>query len=220
MELIVSVVAAYLLGSISFSYVVAWNIKKIDIRQHGSGNAGATNILRVLGKGPAITVLALDILKGIVAVWLAKLLEWSNMLPHFSPLGEVEGLAPALAGLAAILGHNWPIYYGFKGGKGVATAIGVIGSLVFFPAVYVGITAILSIVITRYVSLGSLIFGVGTPVILWFTKDYYGHPDPYFYLTALLGIMSLWKHRTNIKRLIKGDESKIGEKSVRKEGNA
>ncbi|SDH08099.1 acyl-phosphate glycerol-3-phosphate acyltransferase [Alteribacillus persepolensis] len=212
MELIVSVIAAYLLGSISFSYVVARKIMKIDIRQHGSGNAGATNILRVLGKGPAILVLSLDIAKGIVAVWLAKWLEMMGFLPAITPLGEWEGLAPAAAGLAAILGHNWPVYYGFKGGKGVATAIGVVGSLVFFPAVYVGIVAILVIVITRYVSLGSLIFAVFTPVFIWVTKDYYGHPGPYFYLTALLGVISVWKHRTNVQRLVNGTESKIGRK--------
>ncbi|WP_240377096.1 glycerol-3-phosphate 1-O-acyltransferase PlsY [Bacillus piscicola] len=217
MELIVSIIAGYLLGSISFSYVVAWNIKKIDIRKHGSGNAGATNILRVLGKGPAITVLSLDILKGIAAVWLAKGLEATAFLPALTPLGNMEGLAPALAGLAAILGHNWPIFYGFKGGKGVAPAIGVVSSLVFIPAVYIGIVAILAIVVTRYVSLGSLIFGAGTPLIIWLTKDYYSIPDPYFYLTALLGLMSLWKHRTNIGRLVKGEENKIGEKHI-KEG--
>ncbi|MFB4163433.1 glycerol-3-phosphate 1-O-acyltransferase PlsY [Alteribacillus sp. JSM 102045] len=214
MELIVSVIAAYLLGSISFSYVIAQKMMKIDIRQHGSGNAGATNILRVLGKGPAILVLSLDILKGITAVWIAKWLEIAEVFPPLTPIGEVEGLAPALAGLAAILGHNWPVYYGFKGGKGVATAIGVVSSLVFFPAIYVGIAAIAAIAVTRYVSLGSLIFAVATPLLIWFTQDYYGHPDPYFYLTASLGLISVWKHRTNVERLLKGTENKIGEKKM------
>ncbi|SDH40084.1 glycerol-3-phosphate 1-O-acyltransferase PlsY [Alteribacillus bidgolensis] len=214
MELLVSIIAAYLLGSISFSYVIAQKMMKIDIRQHGSGNAGATNILRVLGKGPAILVLSLDIFKGIAAVWFAKWLEMSGIFPVFTSLGEMDGLAPALAGLAAILGHNWPVYYGFKGGKGVATAVGVVGSLVFFPAVYVGIVSILAIVVTRYVSLGSLIFAAATPILIWFTKEHYGHPDPYFYLTALLGLMSVWKHRTNVERLIKGTENKIGEKKL------
>src|SRR5690625_1872202 len=116
MELIVSIIIAYLLGSISFSYVVAWQIKKIDIREHGSGNAGATNILRVLGKGPAILVLSLDILKGVVSVWIARGIEYWDVLPTWTTVGEIEGIAPALAGLAAILGHNWPIYFRFKGG--------------------------------------------------------------------------------------------------------
>ncbi|MDA3130209.1 glycerol-3-phosphate 1-O-acyltransferase PlsY [Aliibacillus thermotolerans] len=214
MELIVSIIIAYLLGSISFSYVVAWQIKKIDIREHGSGNAGATNILRVLGKGPAILVLSLDILKGVVSVWIARGIEYWDVLPTWTTVGEIEGIAPALAGLAAILGHNWPIYFRFKGGKGVATAIGVVGSLVFFPAVYIGIIAILSIFITRYVSLGSLIFAAGTPIILMVTNQHYDHPSPYIYLTTLLGVISVWKHRENIKRLLNGTENKIGEKKA------
>lgn len=212
MELIVSIIVAYLLGSISFSYVVAWQMKKIDIREHGSGNAGATNVLRVLGKGPAILVLSLDILKGIVAVWIARGLEYFDLFPSWTPLGEMEGLSPALAGLAAIIGHNWPIYYRFKGGKGVATAIGVVGSLVFFPVVYVGVIAIIAIFVTRYVSLGSLIFAVGTPIILILTNSHYEHPAPYIYLTTLLGVISIWKHRENVKRLLNGTENKIGEK--------
>nr|WP_026700969.1 glycerol-3-phosphate 1-O-acyltransferase PlsY [Salibacterium aidingense] len=212
MELIISVLIAYLLGSISFSYVVAWNIKKIDIRQYGSGNAGATNILRVLGKGPAAAVLSLDVLKGVAAVWIAKWLEMTDFLPVYTTVGEIEGLASALAGAAAILGHNWPVYYGFRGGKGVATTIGVVASLVFFPAVYVGIVAILSIVLTRYVSLGSLIFAIATPVLIGLTKSYYGHPEPYFYLTVIFGILTVWKHRTNVQRLLKGTEHKIGKK--------
>ncbi|MFD2704426.1 glycerol-3-phosphate 1-O-acyltransferase PlsY [Salibacterium lacus] len=212
MELIFSIVIAYLLGSISFSYVIAWNVKKIDIRQHGSGNAGATNILRVLGKGPAITVLSLDVLKGVAAVWIARLLEITDFFPVWTAFGEVEGMASALAGAAAIAGHNWPVYYGFKGGKGVAATIGVVASLVFFPAVYVGIAAILSIVFTRYVSLGSLIFAVVTPVVIILTNFHYDHPSPYFYLTAVIGVLAVWKHRSNIKRLIKGNEHKIGSK--------
>ncbi|SFL98199.1 glycerol-3-phosphate 1-O-acyltransferase PlsY [Salibacterium qingdaonense] len=212
MELIFSIVIAYLLGSISFSYVIAWNIKKIDIRQHGSGNAGATNILRVLGKGSAITVLSLDVLKGVAAVWIARLLEITDILPVWTAFGQVEGVASALAGAAAIAGHNWPVYYGFKGGKGVATTIGVVASLVFFPAVYVGIAAILSIVMTRYVSLGSLIFAVVTPVVIILTNFHYDHPPSYFYLTAVIGVLAVWKHRSNIQRLIKGNEHKIGSK--------
>ncbi|MFD2625987.1 glycerol-3-phosphate 1-O-acyltransferase PlsY [Salibacterium salarium] len=211
-ELIISIIIAYLLGSISFSYVIARKVKKIDIRKHGSGNAGATNILRVLGKGPAILVLSLDVLKGVAAVWIAKWLELTEVLPTFTTLGEIEGLASAMAGAAAILGHNWPIYYGFKGGKGVATTIGVVASLVFFPSIYVGIVAILAIVLTRYVSLGSLIFAVGTPILIGFTKSHYGHPDPYFYLTAVFGLLTIWKHRTNVERLLKGTENKIGKK--------
>ncbi|MET3504463.1 glycerol-3-phosphate 1-O-acyltransferase PlsY [Halalkalibacter oceani] len=200
--LIFIIVSGYLLGSISFSYIIAKKIKKVDIRQHGSGNAGATNTLRVLGVGPAVAVLALDIVKGIAAVWLGILL---------AP--DQSGLFPALAGLAAILGHNWPVYYGFRGGKGVATTIGVLATLVFFPALFAGLLAIASIFITRFVSLGSLLFTVLTPVLTYVLIHTYDYPILYVYLTVIVAILSLWRHRTNLARLINGTESKLGKKA-------
>ncbi|WP_227936176.1 glycerol-3-phosphate 1-O-acyltransferase PlsY [Alkalihalobacillus deserti] len=200
--LIFTVLFGYLLGSLSFSYIIAKKIKKVDIRQHGSGNAGATNTLRVLGIGPAISVLALDVLKGIVAVIVAA---W--VAPDDS------GLFPALAGLAAIFGHNWPVYYGFRGGKGVATTIGVLASLLFFPALWAGIVAIFSIVATKYVSLGSLLFAVLTPVFSFFLYNYYDYPVVYLYLAGVVALLSLWRHRGNISRLLTGTESKLGKKS-------
>ncbi|MCM3713608.1 glycerol-3-phosphate 1-O-acyltransferase PlsY [Alkalihalobacillus oceani] len=202
MALIFIIVSGYLLGSISFSYIIAKKIKKVDIRQHGSGNAGATNTLRVLGVGPAVAVLALDIVKGIAAVWLGILL---------AP--DQSGLFPALAGLAAILGHNWPVYYGFRGGKGVATTIGVLATLVFFPALFAGLLAIASIFITRFVSLGSLLFTVLTPVLTYVLIHTYDYPILYVYLTVIVAILSLWRHRTNLARLINGTESKLGKKA-------
>ncbi|MDT8860026.1 glycerol-3-phosphate 1-O-acyltransferase PlsY [Alkalihalobacillus sp. MEB130] len=200
--LIVVILIGYLLGSLSFSYIIAKKVKKVDIRQHGSGNAGATNTLRVLGLGPALCVLGLDVLKGIVAVWIGL---------AFAP-GET-GLYPALAGFAAILGHNWPVYYGFRGGKGVATTIGVLATLVFFPALFAGIIAIGSIVFTRFVSLGSILFAVLTPIFTFLFLDYYQYPVIYGYLAIVVALLSIWRHRTNIKRLLSGTESKIGQKS-------
>jgi acyl phosphate:glycerol-3-phosphate acyltransferase len=199
MEIIISIIVGYLLGSISFSYVFAKKIKKVDIREHGSGNAGATNTLRVLGVGPAIAVLLLDALKGIVAVLLAVYL-----------VGD--GLAPAAAGLAAIVGHNWPVFLRFKGGKGVATTIGVLATLVFWPALYAGIIAIISIVITRFVSLGSLLFLLLTTLFMIVFNDYFVYPIEYTYLLIIVTILSYWRHRANISRLIKGNENKIGQK--------
>jgi glycerol-3-phosphate acyltransferase PlsY len=199
--LILTILLGYLLGSLSFSYIIAKKIKKVDIRQHGSGNAGATNTLRVLGIGPAITVLLLDVLKGIVAVLVAGWIAPDN-----------SGVFPALAGLAAIIGHNWPIYYGFRGGKGVATTIGVLATLVFFPALWAGIIAILSIIATKYVSLGSLLFAALTPVLAFFLSSHYNYPIIYIYLAGIVALLSLWRHRTNISRLLTGTESKIGKK--------
>ncbi|WP_273852253.1 glycerol-3-phosphate 1-O-acyltransferase PlsY [Guptibacillus spartinae] len=189
-------IAAYLLGSISFSYLIAKIVKKIDIRDHGSGNAGATNTLRVLGTGPAIAVLALDVVKGILAVWLGY---WFTSEP----------IVPFLAGICAILGHNWPIFFGFRGGKGVATTIGVFATIAFLPALYAGIIAIFAIVITRFVSLGSLIFVVLTPAFIFLLG---GNPTSYILLGTILAILSVWRHRTNVKRLFTGTESKLGQK--------
>lgn len=199
MAIFISILVGYLLGSISFSYVFGKRLKKVDIRQHGSGNAGATNTLRVLGVGPAIAVLLLDALKGIVAVLLAFYLAG-------------EGLAPALAGLAAIVGHNWPVFLRFKGGKGVATTIGVLATLVFLPALLAGIIGILSIVITRFVSLGSLLFLLLTTLITILFRDHFMYPIEYAYLLIIVTILSFWRHRANITRLVKGNESKIGQK--------
>ncbi|WP_394174098.1 glycerol-3-phosphate 1-O-acyltransferase PlsY [Guptibacillus hwajinpoensis] len=189
-------IAAYLLGSVSFSYLIARIVKKIDIRDHGSGNAGATNTLRVLGTGPAIAVLSLDVVKGILAVWLGY---WFSSEP----------IVPFLAGICAIIGHNWPVYFGFRGGKGVATTIGVFATLAFLPSLYAGIIAIISIFITRFVSLGSLIFVVLTPAFIFLLG---GYPASYIWLGTILAVVSVWRHRTNVKRLVSGTESKLGQK--------
>lgn len=195
------VLFSYLLGSISFSYLIAKKIKKIDIRSQGSGNAGATNTLRVLGIGPAITVLLLDVVKGILPILLAMLL-------------TDQPLVHVAAGLAAIIGHNWPIYFGFRGGKGVATSIGVMATLMLLPALTAGVIAILSIVFTRYVSLGSLLFAVLTPVValLFMVIPSLSYPLEYIFLSVFLAVLSLWRHRTNVSRLMSGTESKLGRK--------
>ncbi|BAB05358.1 glycerol-3-phosphate 1-O-acyltransferase PlsY [Halalkalibacterium halodurans] len=195
------VIGSYLLGSVSFSYIIAKKIKKVDIRQHGSGNAGATNTLRVLGVGPAVTVLLLDILKGVIAVVVTV---------QLTPDGD--GWFAAAAGIAAIIGHNWPIYYGFRGGKGVATTIGVLASLVPLAAVLAGVIAIGSIVWTRYVSLGSLLFVTLTALLVAVLSQWFGYPVAYIYLTIIVAILSMWRHRSNIQRLLSGTENKLGRK--------
>ncbi|ADH99647.1 glycerol-3-phosphate 1-O-acyltransferase PlsY [Salisediminibacterium selenitireducens] len=198
-----AVLVAYLLGSISFSYLAGQLLKKLDIRDHGSGNAGATNTLRVLGKGPAIVVLLLDAGKGVAAVWIGFL-----MSGGIDPL-----LAGSLAGLASILGHNWPVFFGFRGGKGVATTIGVLATLIFFPALISGFIALLSIVLTRYVSLGSLLFVFSVLII---TVAYDLASDTlnlmFLFVLALIAFLSFWRHRTNIERLTGGTESRLGQK--------
>ncbi|HEX6923385.1 MAG TPA: glycerol-3-phosphate 1-O-acyltransferase PlsY [Bacillales bacterium] len=196
MDVLLSAVIAYLLGSISFSFVITKLLLKDDIRKHGSGNAGATNTLRVLGTGPAVAVLLLDVLKGVVAVWIAA---W---------LGNGDW-ALAIAGLMAIVGHNWPVFFGFRGGKGVATTIGVFATLFFLPSIYAGILAILLIAFTRYVSLGSLLFVIAAPIFTLFIGSY---SLSYFYIGLVIAILSYWRHRTNITRLANGTENKLGKR--------
>ena len=190
----IAIVASYLLGSVSFSVLIAKWVKGIDIRQHGSGNAGATNTLRVLGKGPGIAVLALDVAKGILAVWLGY---W---------FGSGSIWVPILCGALAITGHNWPIWFRFKGGKGIATTIGVMATLAFWPALYAGVIAIASIALTRYVSLGSLIFAALMPVFIALL----GMRIELLIVSLVICVYAFVRHRSNIAKLVKGQENKLG----------
>ncbi|MGG1635658.1 acyl-phosphate glycerol 3-phosphate acyltransferase [Paenibacillus sp. FSL A5-0031] len=192
---VIAVALSYLLGSISFSIVIAKWVKGIDIRQHGSGNAGATNTLRVLGKGPGLLVFLLDIGKGVAAVFIGRALSENDWIP-------------VLCGLAAIIGHNWPIWFRFKGGKGIATTVGVIATLAFVPALCAGAIAIATIALTRYVSLGSLLFAALTP--LFITLFYYS--VPLLCASLLICIFAFVRHRSNIVKLFQGTENKLGAK--------
>jgi glycerol-3-phosphate acyltransferase PlsY len=193
-----SVVVSYLIGSISFSYLITKKIKKIDIRKTGSGNAGATNTMRVLGTGPAIGVLLLDVLKGIVCVLIARAVG----LPDW---------AVALSGFASIIGHDFPVYFGFKGGKGVATTIGVFFMIMPLYALIAGVLTILIIAVTRFVSLGSLFFLLSTPILGWLFSDY---SSGVLVAAFLIALLAFYQHRANIVRLIHGNENKLGHKKA------
>lgn len=188
---------SYLIGSLIFSFLVGKLVKGIDIRKYGSGNAGATNTLRVLGKGPAIAVLVLDVCKGVLAVCLGG---W------FAP---DELWVQVLCGLAVIVGHNWPVYFGFRGGKGIATTIGVMFTLSFLPALIAGLIALLFVFITRYVSLGSLIFTGLLPLILLIMD----RPLAILYASLLITCFAYTRHRSNIVKLVQGKENKLGSSS-------
>ncbi|QNO16576.1 glycerol-3-phosphate 1-O-acyltransferase PlsY [Alkalicella caledoniensis] len=191
------VLIGYLLGSISFSYIAGRLFGKMDIREHGSKNAGATNVLRNVGVKAFIFASVLDILKGVAAVQLAK---------YFYP--EQDLLIVLTAG-AAIIGHNWPLFFGFKGGKGIATTVGVLLGLNAPAALIVMVTMAIIVYITRYVSLASLVGTALLPILIY----YFVGANIYYMLFAfIVAIMAWYKHRANIGRLIKGIESKIGEK--------
>jgi len=195
---ILSVGAAYLLGAIPTGYLVAKTFKGIDIRQFGSSNVGATNVYRVTGKFPGLLTLILDILKGAIA---------ASVLADFSYrfTNEIDyEFYRSLLGLTAICGHVWPVFLKFKGGKGVATTIGVMAvispvSLALSLAVWVVLFAA-----TNYVSVGSLAFGISLPIFnALLNRSVY-----VILLAVTICILNTYKHRSNIKRLLNREENK------------
>jgi glycerol-3-phosphate acyltransferase PlsY len=192
-----ALLVSYLLGSISTAYLVVKFTKGIDIRTVGSGNAGATNVQRVLGTGPAVVVFILDALKGVLAVVFGRLLG-----------GEILAL---WCGIAAVVGHDWPLFFGLRGGKGSATTFGVIWAVMPNIALIISTFGILVIALTRYVSLGSILAAPVFPLLVMA-----GGKSRYHVIFALiLMAMTLFKHRSNIKRLVEGKEPKLGQKMKR-----
>jgi len=189
----VAAVIGYLLGSIPFGVVLTKLAGTQDLRSIGSGNIGATNVLRTGKKGLAAATLLGDMLKGTAAVIIAGSLWGPN--------------AAMLAGLGAFLGHLFPVWLKFKGGKGIATYIGVLLGLFWPAAVMFGAVWLATAFTTRYSSLSALIAAFVTPIFLWF----FGHPA-LASLFAVLTLLSFWTHRENIKRLQAGTEGKIGQK--------
>lgn len=186
------IIISYLIGSISFGYIVGKSFKNIDIRQHGSGNSGATNGIRILGKKLGILIFLLDFLKAIVSIKLG-----SYILGH-------EGLL--LSSIFVVVGHNYPVFYKFKGGKGIATSLGVIFMMDFRVFILLLLVGLLIVKLTRYVSLASVSLSVLAPLVLYG----FGTRDKWALVTiTILALMSIYQHRGNIKRLINGEENKI-----------
>jgi acyl phosphate:glycerol-3-phosphate acyltransferase len=201
-------VAAYLLGSIPTGYLVA-RAKGIDIRTVGSGNIGAANVLRILGKPAGIFVLVADGLKGFAAcAWLADLVIW---LFAAGP-DQIENLK-IVAGIAAVLGHNFTCWLKFKGGKGIATSAGVYFALAPLAAGIALGTWIIVFALGRYVSVASIAAAVALPAAVWLTKDnlFLG------IVTTALGLLAIFKHKGNIQRLLNGTERRLGQKSATSE---
>lgn len=186
---------SYLLGSIPFGYVLFRLSEKKDIRRYGSQSTGATNILRLKGWKPALLVLLLDVSKGLLPVFLA--------IQIFND----RGLA-LISALLAVLGHCFPVYIQFKGGKGLATTIGAYAGLAFKPLLLSLGLFLIVVAISRYVSLGSLLAACSFPFFLFLFQ---GEKELILLSLALL-ILIVFQHRENIKRLIRGQERKIGEK--------
>jgi glycerol-3-phosphate acyltransferase PlsY len=201
-------IVAYLLGSIPFGYLLVRIFRGADIRLSGSGNIGATNVARSGAKGLGMATLALDALKGALAVWLALLAARSGYNSCANGTPCVQGLQlMAVAALAAVLGHVFPIWLRFKGGKGVATGLGVF--CVLFPKAILVALAIFIIVValTRYVSLGSILGAVAFPIAAYFLQN----TDAISLLLAFcVSLIVILKHNQNIGRLLAGTEHRFG----------
>jgi len=206
-------VAGYLLGSIPSGYLAARWLKGIDIRQEGSGSTGATNVLRVVGKGPALVVFAVDVLKGALAVLLAK----AVLEPLGQPLGtdgwQIDGWI-VLAGLAGLAGHIWPIWLGWKGGKAVATGLGMLLG-VSWPVGLACFGIFLTVLsFSRIVSLSSVVAALSLPLLMLGSFGSAGIRPAYLLLAVLTTVLVVWRHRSNLERLLSGTEPKLGSKKA------
>ena len=192
--LAICLVFGYLFGSLNFAIIYS-KLKGDDIRNHGSGNAGSTNVLRTYGKGAAAIVFSLDILKGVIAVMITR--------TFFNDM-----LYDCASALGAVLGHNFPLYYGFKGGKGVATSLAVL-LVLHYPTALIGVAAFLVVVLfTKYVSLSSILAAVAAMI----SAFVFFKVSEFSIFCLIMGTLCIYRHRSNIKRLLNGTESKLGQK--------
>lgn len=197
MEYVLVILLGYMLGNFATSYFIGKLFKNTDIRQHGSGNAGATNALRVFGVKLAALTFLIDMAKGVIAVIIGRII-----------LGDTGAI---LAGLSVVIGHNWPVILKFKGGKGIASTIGAflaVNYIVALACIFIGLIIVIK---TRYVSLGSVVAMGLLPIIgLLIVRPF---DILFFTFTLVLSFMAIIRHRSNIRRLIKGEELKLGQKS-------
>jgi glycerol-3-phosphate acyltransferase PlsY len=210
-------IAAYLLGSIPTGYLVA-RAKGIDIRAAGSGNIGATNAMRVLGKPVGIIVLLMDIVKGYAACAFICPLIYNWLAPHYSGMAvyfynepaEVKAKFYLIAGIFSVLGHNYTCWLKFKGGKGIATTAGVYLVLAPIELGIAFLVFILAVLTTRYMSVGSILAAMALPAAVWVLQS---HNLFLGIVTTALGALAIYKHKSNIKRLMQGTENRLGTKS-------
>ena len=201
---IIVAIIAYLIGSINFSVIISKKIAGFDVREKGSGNAGSTNMLRSVGKGAAALTLLCDVLKGVVAILIA--IGIGNLVQSAD-----KGLLVQIAGIAVVIGHTFPIFFGFKGGKGVATSLGILLMTNWQIGLICLVFALVLMALTQMVSLGSCAAAVLFPVLTLFIKDHYivAEGGSYFIYSLILAVIVLYNHRSNIKRMLNGTENKL-----------
>ncbi len=200
-KILMCLIIGYFFGNITVSYIVG-KVNDIDIRNYGSGNAGATNVARVLGKKEAIITFFGDALKAVFAIWLIRLVLY--------PADDLGIVLELFTGIGVVIGHNYPFWLDGKGGKGIAATGGIMFALDWRLALVAFITFILIVVITKYVSVGSLTITFLLPV--WLMINYIEQPQVYL-LGWVFVVFAFFRHKENIKRLINGNENKIGQKT-------
>ncbi len=193
-KIVLCLILGYLFGSLNFAIIYS-KLRGDDIRNHGSGNAGATNVLRTYGKGPAAIVFLLDILKGVIAVIIARLVLNGDIFECSAALG-------------AVIGHNFPVYYNFKGGKGVATSFAVLIALHPATALVALVIFLVVVFISKYVSLSSISASVGAII----SSFVFFKIDAFSIFCTIIGLLCIYRHKSNIARLIAGNENKLGQK--------
>lgn len=202
---IIIVIIAYLVGSINFSVIISKRMAGFDVREKGSGNAGTTNMLRSIGVKAAVITLLCDILKGVVVILIAILI--GNIVD-----GLDDALLVQLAGIFVIIGHTFPIFFGFKGGKGIATSLGVLLMINWQIGLICLVFALILMAITRMVSVGSIAAAILFPVLVVFIGQNYIVPVnnwSYLIFSIIIAILVLFNHRENLKRIFTGKENKI-----------
>lgn len=211
--LAIIIVLSYLVGSIPTSIIFSKAVKGIDIREHGSGNAGGTNVFRVMGWKYGIIVILLDAMKGVIAVIVVARLHYGNIpFNNATPFDDFT-LVQIIAGLAAVIGHVWTIFAGFKGGKGIATALGMMLMIVTIDMLIALGVFVLVVAFSKYISLGSISAAIAVPLALFVRENFFHiHISGYGTLLPFITVVSalvIFTHRKNIQRLLKGSESKI-----------
>lgn len=201
---IIMALIAYAIGSISFSIIISKKMAGFDVREKGSGNAGSTNVLRSVGKKAAALTLLGDVLKGVVSIGIAIIL--GNIIPNMN-----KELLVQIAGVAVVLGHTFPVFFGFKGGKGVATSLGVILMSNWQIGLICLVFALVLMALTRMVSLGSCGAAILFPVLTLFINEHYivSQGSSYLIYSIILAVIVLFNHRSNIQRILSGKENKI-----------
>ena len=201
-------IIAYLNGSINFSVILSKKMAGFDVREKGSGNAGTTNMLRSVGKKAAAITLICDILKGVIAILIA--------IGFGKIFKDVNGaLLVQVAGVAVILGHTFPIFFKFKGGKGVATSLGVLIMSNWQIGLICLVFALILIILTQMVSVGSIAAAILYPVLTLFIPQNYIVPGNYLIYSIVLAVIIIFNHRENVKRLLNGTENRISFKNTK-----